>query len=317
MKQTIARLLLQPNKNFPVDCETLAALQDNTALVQVLGNIVGDRAILFGCESSGAQRGPGYVFLRTVDYPEGEVLYWEGGAVSGGMYLSQETVAVSSQGYDFPEAYTVRSLRPGVGAENYSWDGFRQYMTPGELETRCADLEAKLAALKPAPLGIVEMWSGQNIPENYVLCDGRQLAIADCPELYEALGDAFKTASTAAGYFTLPDLRGRFIVGYNPGDYDYNALGKVGGSKHVSLTESQIPSHEHQFKDYYFIEHGPISGLSGSDTVSGSFPGSGRTDTDNSVLPYMFHKTFPSGGGTGHENRPPYYTLAYIMKTKN
>lgn len=39
MKQTIGRFLLQPNKNFPVDCETLDALQTNIALLQVLGNL--------------------------------------------------------------------------------------------------------------------------------------------------------------------------------------------------------------------------------------------------------------------------------------
>ena len=49
-KQVIGRFLLQPNKNFPVDCETFASLQDNIAIVQALGNIVGDKAVLLGCE---------------------------------------------------------------------------------------------------------------------------------------------------------------------------------------------------------------------------------------------------------------------------
>ena len=50
MKQTVGRFLLQPNKNFPVDCETLDALQTNIALLQVLGNLAGDKTILLGCE---------------------------------------------------------------------------------------------------------------------------------------------------------------------------------------------------------------------------------------------------------------------------
>ena len=48
MKQTVGRFLLQPNKNFPVDCETLDALQTNIALLQVLGNLAGDKTILLG-----------------------------------------------------------------------------------------------------------------------------------------------------------------------------------------------------------------------------------------------------------------------------
>ena len=69
MKQTIGRFLLQPNKNFPVDCETLEALQTNIALLQVLGNLAGDKAVLLGCEpeQNGTRRKAGYVFLKTKD----------------------------------------------------------------------------------------------------------------------------------------------------------------------------------------------------------------------------------------------------------
>ena len=100
MKQTIGRFLLQPNKNFPVDCETLEALQTNIALLQVLGNLAGDKAVLLGCEpeQNGTRRKAGYVFLKTKDFPEGEVIYWEGGTVSGGMYVHQEIVPVTAQG---------------------------------------------------------------------------------------------------------------------------------------------------------------------------------------------------------------------------
>ena len=54
--------------------------------VGIIGNLAGDKAILLGCTltGGGTQRSEGYVFLRTKDHPEGEVLYWEGGPISGG-----------------------------------------------------------------------------------------------------------------------------------------------------------------------------------------------------------------------------------------
>ena len=142
MKQTIGRFLLQPDKNFPLDCETLDALQTNIALLQVLGNIAGDKSILLGCEpeQNGTRRKEGYVFLKTKDFPEGEVIYWEGGNISSGMYVHQEIHSITAQGYEFSQAYTVRSLKPGIGSENYRWDDFASVQTPREMNAKIEKL---------------------------------------------------------------------------------------------------------------------------------------------------------------------------------
>lgn len=324
--QVIARALLQPEKNFPIDCETLDSLQANTAVVQALGNIVGDRAIIYGCrlESNNTQRSPGYVFLRTLDYPEGEVLYWAGGSVSGGMYVEKKDVAVTANGYDFPQAYTQRSLQPGIGAENYAWADFRQAKTTQQLESDVADLTAAIALLTPPPLGVVQMWAGVGFPAGYALCEGQQLAVADYPDLYAAIGNTFNK-SAGSGFFNLPDLRGQFIVGQSTTDTDYATIGLFGGEKKHILLQTEMPSHSHSVDDYYFIENikSMSKVISGSEQVDGTFTGSGETDNDNNVLAYKTHSTKNSGGailggGTvAHENRPPYFVLAYIMRLKN
>ena len=51
--ETIGNFLTQPNKDFPLDCDTLDMLQAGTALVAALGNIAGDKLILTGCEQIG------------------------------------------------------------------------------------------------------------------------------------------------------------------------------------------------------------------------------------------------------------------------
>lgn len=315
-KQTIARLLLQPNKNFPIDCETIDSLQTNIAVVQVLGNLVGDKAILYGCEpeQNGTRRKAGYVFLRTKDYPAGEVILWEGGNISGGMYVNQEVIPVTAQGYEFPQAYTVRSLLPGVGVENYSWNDFKLYKTPRELEAYIQSLETTIAKLAPPPLGIVQMWAGSKVPEGYELCDGRELKITEYPSLYAAIGTTFNRAysstgsiySTTSGYFRLPDLRGRFVVGYNVTDTDYNTYGKVGGEKKHALTTAEMPAHTHQ----QYLWAG----------ASGDWKGGGRNSWPNATSQHdsttPWGTTGSAGSGISHENRPPYYVLAYIMQVK-
>jgi microcystin-dependent protein len=44
--------------------------------------------------------------------------------------------------------------------------------------------------------------------------------------------------------------------------------------------------------------------------------GSGNSDNDNDYLYYHSHNTYSTGGGQAHENRPPYYALAFIMRVK-
>lgn len=90
-----------------------------------------------------------------------------------------------------------------------------------------------------------------------------------------------------------PNLKGRFIVGWDPGDVDYNVLGKIGGSKHM-------PAHSHTL--------GPIYG-----TGSGSGDHQ-QLDYDGDSGPAYLTSTDSAGTGPSDENRPPYYTLAYVIK---
>lgn len=68
----------------------------------------------------------------------------------------------------------------------------------------------------PAPIGTIALYSSNNIPENYLLCDGQQLLISDYPSLFIVIGSLFnKTSTDSTLYFNVPDLRSQFIYGYN------------------------------------------------------------------------------------------------------
>ena len=151
-------------------------------------------------------------------------------------------------------------------------------------------------------IGLIQLWSGSGVPEGYVLCDGSQVSIAEYPELYKAIGDKYNTASTKAGYISVPDLRGRFVVGYDPSNRDYNTIGNMGGEALVTLTLDQIPPHSHKitFKEEKW----------GDNANSRPFPNRTRPDSSYTA------DTQVTGGGNAHENRPPYYVLAYVMKIR-
>lgn len=326
MDKIIGNFLSQANRDFPLDCETLEYLQGLAVLAGVAGNMAGDRVVLWGCDANadGTRRDSGYVFVRTRAVPEGEVLRWEGGLTAAGMYVRQEDIGVSTGGCDYPKAYTRRSLAPGFGQENFSWDSFTDIRTIKDLMTENRELRAELAGLQPSPLGVVQLWAGAVVPEGYVLCDGRELRVTDYPELAAALGGAFDSAvsatgvvyRTGAGCFRVPDLRGRFVVGLHDNDPDYQAAGAAGGKKSVALAVEHLARHSHSVKDYYHAD-GRKRAKDNFDTIStnGNI-GSGDTDYDNDKLQYYRHNTDEAGDGAAHENRPPYYTLAYIMRAR-
>lgn len=114
-----------------------------------------------------------------------------------------------------------------------------------------------------------------------------------------------------------PDLRGRFVVGYNNAVADYNAIGNTGGTEQVALTVNQMPSHTHTMQAAGLHTHtyqGPL--------IAGDHPGGSNgydrpnqpSGGDTGPAGEHVHTINPTGGGQPHENRPPYYVLAFIMK---
>lgn len=141
------------------------------------------------------------------------------------------------------------------------------------------------------PRGLIAMWNGTQVPNGWALCNGQ-------------IVDDLQT----------PDLSGKFVVGWQSGNEDYNLIGNTGGQDKVTLTTPEIPSHVHNFADAYFIEAYDGIGINGSQWIGNNLCGSSRTDRDNSHVALWDHDTRAAGGGQPHENRPPYYVLAYIIK---
>jgi microcystin-dependent protein len=94
-----------------------------------------------------------------------------------------------------------------------------------------------------------------------------------------------------------PDLRGRFIVGHSESDLDFGNIANVGGAKKVALTVAQMPAHTHTYN---------------APNAPGAHPGGDNGyDRPNGM---QASTTGSKGNGDVHENLPPYYVLAFIIK---
>lgn len=145
------------------------------------------------------------------------------------------------------------------------------------------------------PTGGIIMWSGATVPVGWLLCDG------------------------ANG---TPDLRDRFIVGSG----STYATGATGGAATVALTSQQIPAHTHTVtgttsSDGAHTHTGTVGLTFGGAHPTGFEEGRGSPDWAVGAMGSAGAHTHTvtgtaaaTGGGLGHENRPPYYALAFIMK---
>lgn len=162
------------------------------------------------------------------------------------------------------------------------------------------------------PSGLIIMWSGTTVPTGWVLCDGSSFTREDN-------GQSMST----------PNLKGQFIVAQKASDSDFSFVGKTGGEETVTLTVAQIPLHSHNnvqgltesggnhnhiLKTYGVDGFSSSSDQDRSDECIYRINSTQFNDRTTATSGSHSHETNNQGGGEAHENRPPYYVLAFIMK---
>lgn len=114
------------NQAFPIDCETLAAMQNNIKKIAATALIAGcDKLILTGCNLVGNTRREGYVFIVSADNPlTGEILYYKGGSKQDYCHISDTPIDVTADNVPFRGAYSVRTLSDGIAGTPILWSAF-------------------------------------------------------------------------------------------------------------------------------------------------------------------------------------------------
>lgn len=305
-KRTIANFNSGVGGKFPLDTEGLMALQDNERLLSAIGALGGNLYILSGCTKQGEA---GYVFVKDADgdYPLGEVLRVEGGAASETLHLVKTGVDVTAEGNVYKEAYTTRHLEWGTGTTQYNYSDFKTLVSVATMMETIASLQQKVKEIQPEAVGTIKMWPSaewgpgsirfSDANSKWKLCDGSATPT----------GDDYTVINSLVGD-KLPDMRGRFVVGYEENHSEYGKTGNTGGATSVALTIEQMPRHSHQFKGFYESKKSPRNG---DYRVSDIVNDSSWTELTGG------HSGAAWGDCAVHENRPPYIVMAYIIKVKD
>lgn len=204
----------------------------------------------------------------------------------------RQNVCLIILGYFSPGYYSFRNiwLSEGVTLISYGGEWF-----------------VKSSSNDVLPKRSIIMWGGDqtNIPEGWRLCDGGSL-----------------------NGVTTPDLRGRFVLPYNDGASGVNGsssnggntntgtgartsttlsgtVGLIGGEVLHTTTENEMPAHD----------HGGNTGIAGyAATFTDVAVSLTTTNIADDNTSGHSHAISSDGGGAAHNNIPPFYVLAYIMK---
>lgn len=279
------RLEIQ-GSGFPGTNKTWRFIRDMINQVSQLTSLGGSNYIINGCEVVNDVVSDGYIVI------DGELLPFTGGAIQDDVIIDQvventtylEDANSDGEG-DSKETYFTRSARFGSGAGSVPFSSLSKFNPLTEVKRR----------LVPEKSAIPFYGAINTIPEGWQLCDG--------------------TNGT-------PDLSGMFIVGYDPENLDYDAVGKQGGTKEVTLTENQMPSHNHAGNTNTTGSHRHSTQIRTDKAGNGNGEALiGSDNNDEGLVPYFSDyqgnhshsfTTNNKGGGAAHENRPPYYVMAYI-----
>jgi len=175
-----------------------------------------------------------------------------------------------------------------------------------ELNDNFEALDARLAALEESagsPAGTIIAFGGAEAPDGWLPCDGTLLdgTLPKYAALYAAIGIGYG-GSTTSEMFNLPDLRGRFLRGWDNGagnDPEAASRGALAdggntGDAVGTLQWDSVGSHAHDLPI-----HSSITAYNQSGGYSVPQTGSGGTASS------------PAGGA---ETRPRNVAVNYIIK---
>ena len=153
-------------------------------------------------------------------------------------------------------------------------------------------------------IGEIRMFAGNYAPAGWIFCEGQLLPISEFDTLFTLIGTTY--GGDGQETFGIPDLRGRVPIHQGAGFL----LGENGGAEEITLSQNQIPQHNHAFL--------ADTGAGQSPTPSGNvlLAASPNLDVFREFPPSVAmapQAIGPVGGSQPHTNFQPYLCLNFIL----
>jgi microcystin-dependent protein len=152
----------------------------------------------------------------------------------------------------------------------------------------------------------IRIFAGNFAPRGWAFCNGQLLPVSQNTALFSLIGTTY--GGDGRTTTALPNLEGRAPMqpGHGPG-LTSRRLGERGGVEMVTLTEAQMPTHNHT------LEGTRESGDNVNPANHYLARGTAMYLTPQN-LGDMAEQTLPdTGGSQAHNNMQPYLTMNYII----
>jgi microcystin-dependent protein len=162
-----------------------------------------------------------------------------------------------------------------------------------------SNIQTQFDNLVTVPSGVISAFGGSTAPTGWLLCDGTAVSRTTYSALFALIGTTYGAGDTTTT-FNLPNLKGRVPVGRDNTQTEFDTLGETGGEKAVTLTEAQMPSHNHSINPAMIVG-------TGSGGINNYAPMGNN--------PSQAVSTFDAGSDQAHNNLQPYLVINYIIKS--
>lgn len=157
-------------------------------------------------------------------------------------------------------------------------------------------------------LAEIRLFAGNYEPRDWMFCDGRLLSIEEYVALYSLLGITY--GGNGRTTFALPDLRGRVPIGAGEGPaLSYRPLGSTDGREQVTLSETQVPAHNHDV-----VASGDIgTATAATGNVWAKSSGQPAYSKSGTASTFAADAVQSAGQGNPHDNVQPALAINYII----
>ncbi len=262
-------------------------------IIQCLGYLAHDLAIISGCTETNNVVSDGYVFVN------GEILPFKQSQKNANntvVIVEEKTKRIFKTGQN-REVLFERHCEFGISTQSHVWANFYRVKSLKQLESDIAT-KASTVALNDLITRVDQL-------EIFA----RPFAQGGTMLFWNKPFDQIP-----AGWREVTAWRGRMPVGWDPDSDNFKDLNTTLGSETHQITKYQLPAVKIGFDDAYYIENSTINttAISGKIPLSSRYGGTNGTDDDNNTLYYRRSETDQIGNGEEINHMPPSRIVMYI-----
>ncbi len=164
-------------------------------------------------------------------------------------------------------------------------------------------------------VGEIRLFGGNFAPVGWALCQGQIISIAENETLFQLIGTTY--GGDGQETFGLPDLQGRAPIHQGTLAGNTYVIGERAGTESVTLTTTQLPTHNHRVgstgqpgttnipsTSTIMADQGPANVVAAFAYLP--FDGTNQVQVNSASVSQV-------GGNQPHDNMQPYLTLNYII----